>query len=62
MLLMLIVLQNRGDNEIMRAVKAALYIIVAPSSSCLSSSSVDKLTDPGLAGVICYFSGFVWLP
>ena len=34
MLLMLIVLQNRGDNEIMRAAKAALSIIVASSSSC----------------------------
>ena len=29
MLLMLIVLRNRGDNEIMRAAKAALAIIVA---------------------------------
>ena len=34
MLLMLIVLRNRGDNEIMRAAKAALSIIVASSSSC----------------------------
>ena len=47
MLLMLIVLRNRGDNEIMRVAIAALVIVVACSSSCSLSSSVDKATDPG---------------
>ena len=47
MLLMLIVLRNRGDNEIMRVAIAALVIVVAYSSSCSLSSSVDKATDPG---------------